>query len=206
MGRETRESEKKREMTIARLMCTEALTTPYTPSLDMLRGMMAGLGIIPLVMKALDNHVESIPLCRAACNLIGRLCQNDTNRTLLIALGAIEKVASVMEKHQEDVDVVLFSCFALVELNASEDDTTKDDASITATKHEFSTVIDALLKAMRKHRDVADVHRYGAKALENLASRSGQRLWRRGAKRGGWDRGRGEVAGLVRDLGVSSRY
>ncbi len=46
-------------------------------------------------------------------------------------------------------------------------------------------VVDAVLGAMRKYPKVPDVARYGAKALENLASRSGKRDYERGgAQRG----------------------
>ena len=48
---------------------------------------------------------------------------------------------------------------------------------ITSTEEEADAkndVIDAILSALRRHRHVADVNRYGTKALENLAVRSGQ--------------------------------
>ena len=38
-------------------------------------------------------------------------------------------------------------------------------------------VIEAVIQALKRHRKVADVCRYGTKALENLASQSGIRFW-----------------------------
>ena len=48
-----------------------------------------------------------------------------------------------------------------------------DDAGLDVHDDAFDEVIVSILKNMKKHKDNADVHRYGTLALENLASRSG---------------------------------
>ena len=45
---------------------------------------------------------------------------------------------------------------------------------VTEKAADCRIVVKAVLAAMEKHREVADVQRYGCKAIENLAARSTQ--------------------------------
>ncbi len=107
-----------------------------------------------------------------------------------------------MSLHSGSSEVQLYSCWCLVEISAidlegstavsasrasfsslsctepPQLDTLKEDSPMEALTADTTGsadhgVISAVIAAIKRHRAVADVCRYGTKALENLASASG---------------------------------
>ena len=100
---------------------------------------------------------------------------------MLLDSGANDNIVRSMQSHMYDADAQLYACWALVEIAAEDGDGQHTRGSafpspLADDRAEGSmenNVIDAIIYALQRHRKDANVNRYGAKALENLALRSG---------------------------------
>eukprot|EP00042_Codosiga_hollandica_P026102 m.121453 g.121453 ORF g.121453 m.121453 type:complete len:750 (+) comp52094_c0_seq10:34-2283(+) len=131
---------------------------------DVTKNKLAEIGIVPLVLGCLGRSSSSPRVVQAATHVIARLAQLESNRVLLCEHQAETLITHSMVQHTPDADIQLYSCWALLELVASDPADEKGDPE--------NDIILAILKSLKRHRKNADVNRYGTKALENLASRS----------------------------------
>eukprot|EP00043_Microstomoeca_roanoka_P013377 m.131075 g.131075 ORF g.131075 m.131075 type:complete len:766 (-) comp15740_c1_seq1:455-2752(-) len=151
------------------------------------------LNVLPIIIDVLEVHKDKSDTILYACWAIVELAvSNDPEVTKeeekaaveRLVFGGEEKGSKDDEHADQDEDIApegrRTSRRATVRLSVAELTGFEDalvyevDGEIELTEHEssFEEVIVAILKNMRKHKNNADVHRYGTLALENLATRS----------------------------------
>jgi len=154
------------------------------------------LEVLFKIFKIMDASIAEAEIQQACCRLLARFAQTTHICLDIIAKGGFVKVVRAMTQHPKDIDCQLYACWALVEIAGGQADAqdlekmkqrqrmaiskgshenlaqmTKDQAAERG-EAENTSVVSAVLKSMQKHLNVADVQRYGCKALENLGSRN----------------------------------
>ena len=63
-------------------------------------------GVVDVILKVLDIHIEDADSSKSAIVAIGALAKDDINRELLIEAGVIEKVIATLNKYIENNEIV----------------------------------------------------------------------------------------------------
>jgi hypothetical protein len=136
----------------------------------------------------MTDRFEASGLVQAAgFKLIARLAQDIPTALALVEGGAMDRATRAMSHHRPNIDCQLYCCWAIIEMSGAEADAADlellEGGSVAVVVDDHSTeppnrddVIDAVTESMKRHIDVADVQRYGCRALENIGARSEEQV------------------------------
>eukprot|EP00041_Stephanoeca_diplocostata_P033958 m.1137616 g.1137616 ORF g.1137616 m.1137616 type:complete len:1373 (-) comp24436_c0_seq1:65-4183(-) len=136
------------------------------------------------VLDMFSRHKSHALAMQGACQLLARLSQDLATALDVISRGGMMLVMGVLSYHKRDIECQLYACWALLELAGGEADaadlkdlaqhrtlSTNDPAAEDTTSNRRD-VVESIIHSMVHHTAVADVQRYGCKALENFGARS----------------------------------